>query len=213
MLNKFKFLSMKNVFILFFKILNVYKKKLFKILVYEIYFLIKYFKTGNLIKFRNDNIMTETIPCPYYFIYKISQFINKEKITSVIDLGSGYGRITNFLSGTTKATILGYELDKEVFDISKKNKKNNINIENKNIINVNYKNLNVECFILNDPLRRKTDLEHLIKKIQISRMNSAKKYYLITINIEREKAYIFNNYKLLKLVFAGQSRFVNFFSD
>ena len=95
----------------------------------------------------------------------------------------------------------------------KKNKKNNINIENKNILNVNYKNLNVECFILNDPLRRKTDLEHLIKKIQISRMNSAKKYYLITINIEGKKAYIFNNYKLLKLVFAGQLRSVKFFSS
>ena len=44
---------MKNVFILFFKILNVYKKKRLKILIYEIYFIIKYFKTGNLIKFRN----------------------------------------------------------------------------------------------------------------------------------------------------------------
>ena len=204
---------MKSVFILFFKLLNVYKKKRLKILIYEIYFIIKYFKTGNLIKFRNDNTMTDTIPCPYYFIHKISQFINKEKISSVIDLGSGYGRITNFLNDTTKATIFGYELDREVFDISKKNKKINVNIENKNILNVDYQNLKVECFILNDPLHRKTDLEYLIKKIHFNRLNLAKKYYLVTINIDKKKAYIFNNYKLIKLVFAGQSRFVNFFSD
>ena len=107
---------MKSVFILFFKLLNVYKKKRLKILIYEIFFSLKYFKTGNLIKFRNNSIMTDTIPCPYYFIHKISQFINKKKITSVIDLGSGYGRITNFLNDSTDATIHGYEIDKEVFD-------------------------------------------------------------------------------------------------
>mgnify|MGYP003711021469 CR=1 FL=1 len=71
----------------------------------------------------------------------------------------------------------------------------------------------LECFILNDSLHRKTDLEYLIKKIHFNRLNLTKKYYLVTINIDKKNAYIFNNYKLIKLVFAGQSRFVNFFSD
>ena len=163
---------MKSAFILFFKLLILYKKKRFKILLYEIYFLIKYFKTGNLIKFRNDKMMTDTIPCPYYFIHKISQFINKEKISGVIDLGSGYGRITNFLSNTTKATIFGYELDEEVFNISKKNKKAKVIIENKNILNIDYNNLKkVECFILNDPLHRESDLAYLVKKIHVLKKN------------------------------------------
>ena len=143
----------------------------------------------------------------------ISQFINKEKISSVIDLGSGYGRITNFLNDTTKATIFGYELDREVFDISKKNKKINVNIENKNILNVDYQNLKVECFILNDPLHRKTDLEYLIRKIGLSRINFPKKYYLIIINVDEKKMHIFNNHKLLKSTFASQSRCVKFFSN
>ena len=162
---------MKNIFIFFFKILKVYKKKRLKILIYEIFFSIKYFKTGNLIKFRSDSIMTDAIPCPYYFIHKISQFINKKKIISIIDLGSGYGRVTNFLNDSTKATIMGYELDKDVFDISKKNKKAKVNLEKKNILNLDYKDLKFECFILNDPLHNKTDLEYLIKKIQTSKNN------------------------------------------
>ena len=204
---------MKNIFIFFFKILKVYKKKCLKILIYEIFFSIKYFKTGNLIKFRNDSIMTDTIPCPYYFIHKISQFINKKKIKSVIDLGSGYGRITNFLDDSTKAKIIGYELDKDVFDISKKNKKTKVNLENKNILNIDYKDLKLECFILNDPLHNKTDLEYLIKKIQSNMNNFKEKYYLVSINIEKEKAHVFNDYKLLKLISAGQLTSVRFYGN
>jgi 16S rRNA A1518/A1519 N6-dimethyltransferase RsmA/KsgA/DIM1 with predicted DNA glycosylase/AP lyase activity len=157
--------------------------------------------------------MTDTIPCPYYFIHKISQFINKKKIKSVIDLGSGYGRITNFLDDSTKAKIIGHELDKDVFDISKKNKKTKVNLENKNILNIDYKDLKLECFILNDPLHNKTDLEYLIKKIQSNMNNFKEKYYLVSINIEKEKAHVFNDYKLLKLISAGQLRSVRFYGN
>ena len=45
---------MKKVFIFFFKIIKFYQKKRLKILIHEIYFGIKYFKGGNLIKFRNS---------------------------------------------------------------------------------------------------------------------------------------------------------------
>ncbi len=195
-----------------FTILSFYKKKLFKILIYEIYFSIKHFKTGNFIKFQNNNRKTDTIPCVYYFIHKISQFINKEKITSVIDLGSGFGRLTNCLAISTKATIMGIEDDKEVFDISIKNKKSNVTILNKNIFNVDYKNLETECFIINDLFYNKEDLANLIKKIEFNKIDSAKKYYLIVLNIDENKMCIFNNYKLLKFTSAGKSRYIRFFA-
>ena len=79
--------------------------------------------SGNYYKIQNDNLRTDTIPCPYFFIQKISQFINKKKIRSLIDLGCGFGRITNFLSDSTNAAIYGYEVDNKVFDIAIKNKK------------------------------------------------------------------------------------------
>ena len=204
---------MKKIFLFFLDIFNIYKKKRFKILTYEIYFALRYFKSGNYFKFRNHDKMTDTIPCPYYFIYKISKFINKEKINNLVDLGSGYGRLTNFLHDNTEASIWGYELDKDVFDISIKNKRENIIIENKNILDVDYKELKVDCFILNDPLHQKKDLEYLIKKIKVIESNLKKKYYLITININEEKMHIFNEYKLLKITSAGFSKNVKFFSN
>ncbi len=204
---------MKKVLLFFFNIFFFYKKKRFKILIYEIYFAIKYLKSGNFYKFRNDDVMTDTIPCPYYFIHKISKFINKEKIRNIVDLGSGYGRLTNFLDDKTEASIFGYELDKDVFKISMKNKKKNTTIINDDILNIDYNKLKVDCFILNDPLHHKKKLEYLIKKIKVSKIDSKKKYYLITININEKKMHIFEDYKLLKITSAGYSKCINFFSN
>ena len=55
-------------------ILKSYKKKLIKIFFFEIYYSIKYLLSGNYYKIQNDNLRTDTIPCPYFFIQKISQF-------------------------------------------------------------------------------------------------------------------------------------------
>ena len=76
------------------------EKKIFKIIFFEIYYSIKYFRSGNFFK------PPDIYPCPYYFIHKISQFVNKKKISSIIDLGCGSGRVTNFLNDTTKAENL-----------------------------------------------------------------------------------------------------------
>ena len=117
------------------------------------------------------------------------------------------------MSVTTNARILGYEVDKEVFDISIKNKNNNVTIENKDILHIDYNNLKVECFIITDPFHDEADLEYLIKKIGLSRINFTKKYYLIIINVDEKKMHIFNNHKLLKSTFASQSRCIKFFSN
>ena len=100
------------------------------IFFFEIYYSIKYFKSGNF--YKPPNIY----PCPYYFIHKISQFVNKKKIGSIIDLGCGSGRITNFLNDTTKAKICGYEIDKEAFDLANKNRGTNVTIKFGNILNI-----------------------------------------------------------------------------
>ena len=106
----------------------MYRRKIFKIIFFEIYYSIKYFKSGNFFK------PPDIYPCPYYFIHKISQFVNKKKIGSIIDLGCGSGRITNFLNDTTKAKICGYEIDKEAFDLANKNRGTNVTIKFGNIL-------------------------------------------------------------------------------
>ena len=205
---------MKINLIFFLTLFKLYKKKIFKIAIYEIYFSIKNFKSVNFIRLKNINRKTVTMPCPYYFIHKISKFVNKNQITNIVDLGSGFGRLTNYLSKATKATVSGYEINKDAFNFSIKNKTSNVTIENKDILNCDYKNLKAECFIINDPFHLDdSGLENLMKKIELDIVNLKKKIYFITININENKMHIFNNYKLLKLISAGQSRCIKFFSN
>jgi len=184
---------------------------------FEIYYSIKYFKSGNFFK------PPDLYPCPYYFIHKISQFVNKKEIGSIVDLGCGSGRITNFLNDTTKAKIYGYEIDKEAFDIANKNKGTNVIIKFGNIVNIDFNNLNFNCFILNNPLYKKKhqkDFEKLMNKIELSKVDSDKKYYLIGINLDadpRHKAesrnHMFEKINLIKVVSAGSIKKVKFFSN
>ena len=190
-----------------------YRKKILPIIFYEIIYSIKYFKSGNNYKIQDHNIRTDAIPCPYFFIREITKFVNENKISSLIDLGSGFGRITNFLSDTTKALVFGHEANSEIFEISIKNKKNNVVIKNQDILTTNYNNLNIDCFILNDPLKKINDLEKLIKKIELSKVNHGGKYYLVSININKEKSYVFNKYILIKNIEAGSSRSIKFYSN
>ena len=197
--------------------LILYRKKIFKFIFFEIYYSIKYFKSGNFFK------PPDIYPCPYYFIHKISQFVNKKKISSIIDLGCGSGRITNFLNDTTKAKICGYEIDKEAFDLANKNRGTNVTIKFDNILNIDFNNSNFDCFVFNGPLYKKEhrqDFEKLMKKIEQSKVNLDQKYYLIGINLDadsRHKAesrnYMFEKMKLIKVVSAGSIKQVKFFSN
>ncbi len=200
-----------------FSSLSLYRKKIFKIIFFEIYYSIKYFKSGNFFK------PPDLYPCPYYFIHKISQFVNKKEIGSIVDLGCGSGRITNFLNDTTKAKIYGYEIDKEAFDIANKNKGTNVIIKFGNIVNIDFNNLNFNCFILNNPLYKKKhrkDFGKLMNKIELSKVDSDKKYYLIGINLDadpRHKAeslnYMFKKINLIKVVSASSIKKIKFFSN
>ena len=197
--------------------LNLYRKKIFKIIFFEIYYSIKYFKSGNFFK------PPDIYPCPYYFIHKISQFVNKRKISSIVDLGCGSGRLTNFLNDTTKAKIHGYEIDEEAFNLANKNKGVNVTIKFDNILNIDFNKLNFDCFIFNGPLYKKEhrqDFEKLMKKIEQSKVNSDEKYYLIGINLDADprhhaesRNYMFEKIKVIKVVSASSIKQVKFFSN
>ena len=84
----------------------LFRKKIFKTIFYEILYRYSYPKSNHFFK------PPDNYPAPYYFIYKISKFINSKKIYGIVDLGCGSGRLTNFLSDKTDAKIYGYEIDK-----------------------------------------------------------------------------------------------------
>ena len=67
-INKLKF---------YFSIIKTYKKKLIQILFFEIINTIKFGDT--FYKIHNSDVQTDSLPCPYYFLRKISKFINVKK--------------------------------------------------------------------------------------------------------------------------------------
>ena len=187
---------------LFFK----YKRKIFKITVYEIYYSI--LKRRFYYKIQNHPERADSMPCPYYFIYKISKFIKKNSINSAADLGSGNGRVVNFLSTKTNVKMYGYEIDKDMFNYSIKNLNINAKIENKDINLINYNDLDVDCYILNTPFLKDEMLKNLIERIFLSKKNRKKKYYIIIINVDVilkkiNLNNIFKDYKLIKFINAG----------
>ena len=134
-----------------------YRKILFRVIIFELYYSIKNFEIIPNIKLQNSNFGTDTIPCIYYFLFNISQFIKKNKIKSVIDLGAGYGRVTNFIYIQNNIKVYGIEFDEEVFKKSLILKKPNIKLYHDDILKVNLSKYNSSCFILVDPLKKKKD--------------------------------------------------------
>jgi len=193
----------------------LFRKKIVKIIFYEILYMCSYSKSNHRVK------PPDNYPAPYYFIYKISKFINSKKISGIVDLGCGYGRVTNFLSDKTKAKIYGYEIDKESYQVANQNNNDDVTIVNENIINIDFESLDASCFIFNGPLYKsehRADFEVLINKIHESMRKKQKKYYIIGINLDEDKRhkaidlnYIFNKKNLLKVVVAGPNKRINFF--
>ena len=181
------------------------------------------FTLSGVVYDENNNFIKppDTYPAPYYFIYKISKFINKKKISAIVDLGCGSGRLTNFLSDQTKAKIYGYEIDNETYQIAKLNKNHDVKIVNINIVDIDFKSLEAECFIFNGPLYKsehRSDFEKLINGIHDCKKQLSKKYYIIGINLDEDKRhkaedrnYIFNNKNLSKVVVAGPNKKIKFF--
>ena len=198
----------KKIFFLI-KTLSKYRKKIFKVSFYEIFFSIRMGR--NYYKIYNDALQADSLPCPYYFIYKIYKFVKKNQINKVIDLGSGNGRVVNFLSTKTNAKVKGFEKDKEIYNYSIKNLNENAEIKLEDINLIDYSNLNANCYILNTPFWQELILKNLIDKIFSSNMSKAEKYYIIIINTDVILKKIsldrlFENFKLIKFISAGPIR-------
>ena len=88
----------------------------FLVLVYEIFFNIRYGIRFNKFTYYKNDSSTDPVPCCYYFIRKINIFFKKNKINKICDLGSGYGKMIFYFGKIKKLKIDGVELNKEIFD-------------------------------------------------------------------------------------------------
>ena len=180
------------------------------VLIFEIFFYIKYPDKYNKFKYYNSKFLSDPIPCSFYFLKKIEKFLNKKKIRHICDLGSGYGKVLYFFGKIKNYNIDGVELDKEIYIESLSLKNNNINIYNNNILKFNISNKKYGLFIINDPFKKFSDLKKLINNI----LKIKKKKYLVLINLSKEKSnYIKKNLKVLDKIEISSKRNIYFCSN
>ena len=163
-------------------ILN-YKFYAIPIVFYEIYFNLIFDRKLNKFKYFNDKYLSDSIPCSYYLLKKINNFIRKNQIKYVCDIGSGYGKILYFIGNVSETYIDGIELEKSVFDESKKLESDKIKVYNKDIFSFRFDNKNYDLLIFNDPLKKPEDLSKILKNIN----NLSYNFFLIFINLSFDK--------------------------
>ena len=63
-----------------------YKFFIFRVLYFEILYSLRYLEFGSHLSISKHRIATDTVPCIYYFLFKISKFIKKIKLIILLNL-------------------------------------------------------------------------------------------------------------------------------
>tara|TARA_B100000767_G_scaffold166666_1_gene156065 strand:+ start:1296 stop:1904 length:609 start_codon:yes stop_codon:yes gene_type:complete len=192
-----------------YDILKNYHLYSIPILFNETIFHFKYNSVFNKFKYLNSDFLSDSIPCPYFFLKKIKKFIIIKNIKSTCDLGSGFGKILYYLGTMNNFKIDGIEIDKEIFLDSVKLENSKIKIFNENILEFDINNTKYDLFVINDPLKKTEDLKKLIFKIK----GSYKQVFLVFINLNLEKlSLVSDNLKLLDQLIITKNRNILFCS-
>ncbi len=168
-----------------FRIIRSYRFSLIKIIFFEFIYLIKGYK-GNSFNFSPNDIMTDNIPCPYYFLYRIKRALKDIGFTTFIDLGCGSGRVINFFNSCyPKNKFIGIEYFEEQFLLCKKNldKYKNIQLLNSDFRNVDVVRYNADCYFFNEPIKDDLIFTDYVKKI--IDINKQQKTLLIFVNCNK----------------------------
>lgn len=184
-----------------------YKFYSFIILLSEFFFLVKFGSKFNKFKYLNSKFLSDSIPCPYFFLNKIRNYISINNLVSICDLGSGYGKILFYFGKIHKHKIEGVEFIKEIYNESKFLTDKNISIINKNILKIDLLKKNHDLYILNDPFKKAEDLKIIIKKLKMLK----KRIHIIFINMTLEKYRIINrNLKIKKKYLISKNKNIFF---
>jgi len=193
----------------FFHIFKNYHFYSIPVLLSEAIFYLKHNSTVNKFKYLNDDFLSDSIPCPYYFLKRIKSFAIKKDLNNFCDLGSGFGKVLYFFGSLNNYKIDGVEFDKEIYLNSTVLNNNNIEIFNANILELDFNNTKYDMFIMNDPLKKKEDLLQLILKIK----KFCKKSYLVFVNLDEKKIKIINhNLKLIDSFIVSKNKNILFCS-
>ena len=149
------------------RILISYRFSLIKIIFFEIIYIVKGNK-GNKLNFSKNNIMTDNIPCPYYFLYKIEKFLKNRNFNIFMDLGCGSGRVIDFFNKNFKSkNFIGIEYFEKQFSYCKKefSKYENIKLIKDDFTKFDFLKYKADCFFINDPIIEESTFVNVLKKI------------------------------------------------
>ena len=185
----------------FLNFIKSYRNIFLKVFLFELFFSIKFKDFFNNIVIHNNEHRTDTVPCVYYFLFKISKFIKKEKIKSIIDIGSGLGRIVNYIYHQNKIKCYGIEFDKNTYKKSLKLSNKKIKIYNGDALEFDFDKKKFECFILVDPFKKNYHKKKFLNKLLKLKQ---KKIFVILINFKQ--ILVPKQFKIVYSLIAGKER-------
>ena len=169
------------------RIVKSYKFSLITIIFYEIVYLLKGFK-GNKFHFSENNKMSDDIPCPYYFLYKIKKILSKFNFKTFLDLGCGSGRVIDFFTkNLIQVDFVGIEHFSKQYNYCKKifENKKNIKIVQADFLKSDFFQYDPDCFFLNRPINDDLVFIETIKKL-LNFPHKHKKILLIFVNCDNK---------------------------
>ena len=191
----------------FFNFIRSYHRIFLKVLFFEIFYSIRFREFLPKIKVQNNSNRTDTVPCVYYFLHEISKFLEKNSVKSVVDIGSGYGRVVNFISSINRIKSYGIEYDKEVFKVANKFKEKNVNLYCGDVFNFNMKKFKSKCYILVDPFKKVEDRNKFLFKVK--KTYPGEKKFIIAVN--NYKGRFPNQFKLIYSIIGSKTRTLKIF--
>jgi len=181
----------------FLRIFKDYKLSILSLIFFEIYYLIKGYK-GFKFNFSKNNFMTDNIPCPYFFLFKINKDISNDSFYKLTDLGCGSGRIIDFFNNNYSGKkFIGIDFFEEQYKYCTKIFENhkNIKIEKGDFTKIDLSKHQSDCFFISAPFKNNHDFIEFMNRLINSSCN--KKRLFIIINYDKN---IIDNFKELKCI-------------
>ena len=104
----------------FIRIITSYKFSIITIIFFELIYLFKGYR-GNKFNFSDNDLMTDNLPCPYYFLFKIKKALKNQNFYNFLDLGCGSGRVIDFFNKSFPIkNLIGIEYFNNQFEYCEK---------------------------------------------------------------------------------------------
>ena len=169
-----------------FRILHDYKFSLVPVMFFEFLYFFRGYK-GNKFAFSNNKWMTDNIPCPYYFLFKIKNTLKKENFFNFLDLGCGSGRVINYFNKNfSNKNFIGIEYFTTQYNYCKKIFKNhsNVKIIQEDFTKSDFFIHKADCYFFNDPFTNSTDFIKFVENI--IKFSGKKKILFIFVNYNKK---------------------------